>query len=201
MQRGSIGRRILWAFTDPPQVVEQYFFSHESFSPQRHVFFTTTILFASMLRKSPSFRAGTSNHCASCLDHMRSRRYAGDHRRHLCHRTCFYLPPCVLSQAHRLTRALALPLEAACLHMHCVRLHRHGDLPLPRSAKSMDARRKREDLHVIVLWRGDYVEQWTGRDACCRLLMEEIMLAAALEPHGVSQSAPLWWHSRRLAKG
>ncbi|KAJ7680335.1 amino acid transporter [Mycena polygramma] len=31
------------------EVVEQYFFSHETFSPQRHVFFTTTILVASML--------------------------------------------------------------------------------------------------------------------------------------------------------
>ncbi|KAJ7703184.1 transmembrane amino acid transporter protein-domain-containing protein [Mycena rosella] len=31
------------------EVVEQYFFSHESFNMQRHVFFTTVILFASML--------------------------------------------------------------------------------------------------------------------------------------------------------
>ncbi|KAF8893326.1 transmembrane amino acid transporter protein-domain-containing protein [Infundibulicybe gibba] len=31
------------------EVVEQYFFSHEEYSPQRHVFFTTTILYASML--------------------------------------------------------------------------------------------------------------------------------------------------------
>ncbi|KAI0063608.1 amino acid transporter [Artomyces pyxidatus] len=31
------------------EVVEQYFFSHEEFSMQRHVFFTTTILFSSML--------------------------------------------------------------------------------------------------------------------------------------------------------
>ena len=33
------------------QVIEQYFFSHEMFSMQRHIFFTTTILFASMIRK------------------------------------------------------------------------------------------------------------------------------------------------------
>ncbi|KAK0504605.1 amino acid transporter [Armillaria luteobubalina] len=31
------------------EVVEQYFFSHEPFNQQRHIFFTTTILFASML--------------------------------------------------------------------------------------------------------------------------------------------------------
>ncbi|KAJ6625632.1 amino acid transporter [Mycena sp. CBHHK59/15] len=31
------------------EVVEQYFFSHETFNMQRHVFFTTVILFASML--------------------------------------------------------------------------------------------------------------------------------------------------------
>ncbi|KAF9012326.1 AAAP amino acid permease [Cyathus striatus] len=31
------------------EVVEQFFFSHEAFNLQRHVFFTTTILFASML--------------------------------------------------------------------------------------------------------------------------------------------------------
>ncbi|KAF8844694.1 amino acid transporter [Paxillus ammoniavirescens] len=31
------------------EVIEQYFFSHESFNPQRHLFFTTTILCASML--------------------------------------------------------------------------------------------------------------------------------------------------------
>ncbi|KAG7098547.1 hypothetical protein E1B28_000482 [Marasmius oreades] len=31
------------------EVIEQYFFSHERFSPQRHLFFTTTILYASML--------------------------------------------------------------------------------------------------------------------------------------------------------
>ncbi|KAF8161095.1 AAAP amino acid permease [Crassisporium funariophilum] len=30
------------------EVVEQYFFSHEAFSPQRHLFFTTVILFSSM---------------------------------------------------------------------------------------------------------------------------------------------------------
>ncbi|KII92917.1 hypothetical protein PLICRDRAFT_104081 [Plicaturopsis crispa FD-325 SS-3] len=31
------------------EVVEQYFFSHETFNQQRHLFFTTSILFASML--------------------------------------------------------------------------------------------------------------------------------------------------------
>ncbi|CAK5265775.1 unnamed protein product [Mycena citricolor] len=31
------------------EVIEQYFFSHESFNMQRHIFFTTTILFSSML--------------------------------------------------------------------------------------------------------------------------------------------------------
>ncbi|KAH0827502.1 transmembrane amino acid transporter protein-domain-containing protein [Lanmaoa asiatica] len=31
------------------EVIEQYFFSHENFSPQRHLFFTSTILCASML--------------------------------------------------------------------------------------------------------------------------------------------------------
>ncbi|TFK44705.1 amino acid transporter [Crucibulum laeve] len=31
------------------EVIEQYFFSHETFNIQRHVFFTTSILFASML--------------------------------------------------------------------------------------------------------------------------------------------------------
>jgi solute carrier family 38 (sodium-coupled neutral amino acid transporter), member 11 len=31
------------------EVIEQYFFSHESFSQQRHVYFTTAILLASML--------------------------------------------------------------------------------------------------------------------------------------------------------
>ncbi|KAG0706109.1 amino acid transporter [Suillus ampliporus] len=31
------------------EVIEQYFFSHESYNPQRHVFFTTTILFSSMI--------------------------------------------------------------------------------------------------------------------------------------------------------
>ncbi|KAI6032961.1 amino acid transporter [Pisolithus orientalis] len=30
------------------EVIEQYFFSHESFSPQRHLFFTTTIIISSM---------------------------------------------------------------------------------------------------------------------------------------------------------
>ena len=36
------------------EVVEQYFFSHEAFSMQRHVFFTTVILFSSMLSARPS---------------------------------------------------------------------------------------------------------------------------------------------------
>jgi len=31
------------------EVIEQFFFSHESFSQQRHIFFTTTIIFSSML--------------------------------------------------------------------------------------------------------------------------------------------------------
>lgn len=36
------------------EVIEQYFFSHEAFSMQRHVFFTTVILFSSMLSAGPS---------------------------------------------------------------------------------------------------------------------------------------------------
>ncbi|KIO32268.1 hypothetical protein M407DRAFT_66859 [Tulasnella calospora MUT 4182] len=31
------------------EVIEQYFFSHETFSPQRHILFTTSILFSSMI--------------------------------------------------------------------------------------------------------------------------------------------------------
>ncbi|THV05032.1 AAAP amino acid permease [Dendrothele bispora CBS 962.96] len=31
------------------EVIEQFFFSHETFNPQRHLFFTTTILFSSMI--------------------------------------------------------------------------------------------------------------------------------------------------------
>jgi sodium-coupled neutral amino acid transporter 11 len=31
------------------EVVEQYFFSHEAYSPQRHLFFTTTLLYSSMI--------------------------------------------------------------------------------------------------------------------------------------------------------
>jgi solute carrier family 38 (sodium-coupled neutral amino acid transporter), member 11 len=34
------------------QVIEQYFFSHEAFNMQRHVFFTTVILFSSMFGAS-----------------------------------------------------------------------------------------------------------------------------------------------------
>ena len=34
------------------QVVEQFFFSHEGFSYQRHLVFTTVILFSSMFSKS-----------------------------------------------------------------------------------------------------------------------------------------------------
>jgi len=34
------------------QVVEQFFFSHEGFSYQRHLIFTTVILFSSMFGKS-----------------------------------------------------------------------------------------------------------------------------------------------------
>jgi len=34
------------------QVVEQFFFSHEGFSYQRHLIFTTVILFSSMFSKS-----------------------------------------------------------------------------------------------------------------------------------------------------
>jgi hypothetical protein len=34
------------------QVIEQYFFSHEAFNMQRHVFFTTVILFSSMFSTS-----------------------------------------------------------------------------------------------------------------------------------------------------
>jgi hypothetical protein len=38
----------------PAQVIEQYFFSHETFNMQRHVFFTTVILVASMIGAHPS---------------------------------------------------------------------------------------------------------------------------------------------------
>jgi len=34
------------------QVIEQFFFSHESFNMQRHLFFTSVILFSSMFSKS-----------------------------------------------------------------------------------------------------------------------------------------------------
>ena len=36
----------------PTQVVEQFFFSHEGFSYQRHLIFTTVILFSSMFSES-----------------------------------------------------------------------------------------------------------------------------------------------------
>ena len=35
------------------EVVEQFFFAHEPFSMQRHVFFTTVIIFSAMSRTSP----------------------------------------------------------------------------------------------------------------------------------------------------
>ena len=34
------------------EVIEQFFFSHEVYSPQRHLFFTTLVLLSSMLSKS-----------------------------------------------------------------------------------------------------------------------------------------------------
>ena len=37
--------------TDECQVIEHYFFSHETFNMQRHVFFTTVILIAAMFGK------------------------------------------------------------------------------------------------------------------------------------------------------
>ena len=34
---------------DPVQVIEQFFFSHEAFNMQRHVFFTTVILVSALI--------------------------------------------------------------------------------------------------------------------------------------------------------
>lgn len=41
------------------QVIEQYFFSHEPFSQQRHIFFTSTILLSSMLSTYLHFQSYT----------------------------------------------------------------------------------------------------------------------------------------------
>lgn len=43
------------------EVIEQYFFSHEAFSMQRHVFFTTVIIFASMLSAQNHFSSSPHN--------------------------------------------------------------------------------------------------------------------------------------------
>ena len=48
------------------QVVEQYFFSHEGFSYQRHLIFTTVILFSSMFGKVNVV------HCFSAPSHLSS---------------------------------------------------------------------------------------------------------------------------------
>lgn len=39
------------------EVVEQFFFSHETFNMQRHIFFTSVILFASMFGTSLALTA------------------------------------------------------------------------------------------------------------------------------------------------
>jgi hypothetical protein len=42
------------------EVIEQYFFAHEAFSPQRHLYFTVAILVSAMCgARSPFLSAGT----------------------------------------------------------------------------------------------------------------------------------------------
>jgi sodium-coupled neutral amino acid transporter 11 len=52
--RNKIEHTGITMLVHPAQVIEQYFFSHETFNMQRHVFFTTVILFASMIGAHPS---------------------------------------------------------------------------------------------------------------------------------------------------
>ncbi len=92
------------------QVIEQFFFSHESFSIQRHVLFTTAILLSSMIRKSIlclvlPLLSGSSSALDSIPNNMRSRRDAGNHRWRIRHSSRIHLARRMLSQtrAHGLT--------------------------------------------------------------------------------------------------
>ena len=80
------------------KVLEQFFFSHEGFSYQRHLIFTTVILFSSMFSASSIH---VSTRCLisllfSLTGHLRSRCNARDNRWNLCHSSGIHLPCCVL---------------------------------------------------------------------------------------------------------
>ena len=80
------------------KVLEQFFFSHEGFSYQRHLIFTTVILFSSMFGAS-SIHALIRNLVSLLLSltgHLRSWCDARDNRWDFRHRPRVHLPSSVL---------------------------------------------------------------------------------------------------------
>ena len=82
------------------KVLEQFFFSHEGFSYQRHMIFTTVILFSSMFSEfniRELFR-NLASLLLSLTGHLRSRCDARDNRWDFRHRSRVHLPGSVLPE-------------------------------------------------------------------------------------------------------
>lgn len=96
---------------------------------QRHVFFTTVILFASMFGKFLFLNVACPNPpdiFFSIPGNVRPWSYARNNWRYIRHRTCIYFPRRVLLQTHCQKPAVVSPNQATCPYMRNFRHYCHG---------------------------------------------------------------------------
>lgn len=161
LQRGKTSHLTSPASAQLPfQVVEQYFFSHETFSYQRHLFFTTSILFASMLGKFSFFLSIDLDYSfmrRSRTDYLRPGRDVRNHRGSFGDDSRLHLPCRMLHQTHRQQNTMVRPHKAPCIDMCGIWYNRDDHFPFLCSWKNMDTRRGRQDMHVISSIEPDYL--------------------------------------------
>ena len=140
------------------EVIEQYFFPHEAFNPQRHLLFTTSIIFASMFSELNNYFIFCLTiliyprlhfiHHTSRINYMWSWCYARDHWWSFSNRTSIHLPSGMLRQTpsyiHSITSSSKVTRCAVCRF----RYSSHGTEFVYCTWESMDSWRGSENLYI-----------------------------------------------------
>jgi hypothetical protein len=134
----------------PVQVIEQFFFSHEAFNMQRHIFFTTVILVSAMfgayrICPLPLPPKLTCLPADSIAHYVRSRRNTRDNRRCIRHRTRIHLPSGVFPKTHQFARS---PHHYPRICLRCLWRTRHGAFTRTRAWQGMDTSRRSQDMRI-----------------------------------------------------
>jgi hypothetical protein len=136
----------------PVQVIEQFFFSHEAFNMQRHLFFTTVILVSAMFGAyrtcswpTPLPPNLTHLPADSIAHYVRSRRNTRDNRRYIRHRARIHLPSGVFPQTDQFARS---PDHYPRIRLRRLWRTRHGAFARTCAWKGMDTSGRTQDMRI-----------------------------------------------------